>query len=539
MDDPRSDFAIPFSLRIGVIGHVAVFGEEHVRDGIRTVLRRLDEILRKTPHSFTVVSSCIDEAFEPVIEEILATSGGAERGTSQYEAVLLSSPAECVLNLETDRERDAFRRLVGRASSVRVIGESGAAGGTAHEITGQNIVNTCDLLLVIWDGLGDPDPGSTTQLVRYARVAGRTLFWVHSVTGRVVEERHEDGILESLEDLNAYNGEEAGAEEIGRTCAELRDWLARKMQASGLPADLLKPLSRTMLRDYARAHLLTARYRRRYMRAGSAVYALAALAVATVTIQTLFFPEYPQLLWLEVAEIGIILLLLMASRTGGWHRKWIDYRFLTERIRAGFFMSIICVRCEKPTAPGHMSLSHRSNDWMLLAFEGILDRRPLEYCNLAIPFEPLKAFLAAAWIDDRLASYTKSSEWNRQRYTLISQIGEILFAVTLVAAAIHASEFDNSEFLSLLHYPGALAAITIILPAIGAALAGIRVQREYLRNSERYAHMMRHLSTLSSQIKRAEDMDELIDLLKEANEITLREQQDWRIMFLFRDLETP
>ncbi len=70
-------------------------------------------------------------------------------------------------------------------------------------------------------------------------------------------------------------------------------------------------------------------------------------------------------------------------------------------------------------------------------------------------------------------------------------------------------------------------------------LQAIRVQREYLRNSERYAHLVRHLSTLSSRIKRAEDMDELIDLLKEANEITLREQQDWRIMFLFRDLETP
>ncbi len=385
MDDLRTGFAIPFSLRVGVIGHVAVFGEEHARDGIRTVLRRLDEILRKTPHSFTVVSSCIDEAFEPVIEEILASSDGMERGTSRYEVVLLSSPAECIVNLETDREQDAFRRLLGRASLVKVIDESGTEAGTAHEVTGQHIIQTCDLLLVVWDGLGDPDPGSTAHLVRYARMTGRTLFWVHPVTGRVVEERHEDGILESLEDLNAYNGEEAGVEEVGRICAERRDWLARKMQMSGLPADLLKPLSRTMLRDYARARLLTTRYRKRYMRAGSAVYALAALAVATVTIQTLFFPDYPELLWFEVAEIGIILLLLMASRTGGWHRKWIDYRFLTERIMAGFFMSIICVRCEKPTASGHVSLFHRSNDWMLLAFEGILDRRPLEYLQHRYP----------------------------------------------------------------------------------------------------------------------------------------------------------
>ncbi len=539
VQDARTDFRIPVSIRLGVVGHFAVLGEEHVRAGVRTVLHRLDEIVRRTPHSFTVVSSCIDEAFEPVVEEILAESAEMHRRESRYTAVLSASPAECIAQLETAQERENLKRLLGRAVSVDVVDGRMKSSAAAHDAIGQHIVQSCDVLLAVWDGVNDPDPGTTSHIVRYARTVGRTLFWIHSVTGNVVEERHGDGILEALEDLNAYNSEKVGDEEFARTLADRQRWLAEKMQVSGLSPELLKPLARTMLPDYTRARLLSARYQKRYLRAGSAVYALAALAVATVTMQTLFFPGYPWLLWFEVAEISIILLLLMASRIGEWHRKWIDYRFLTERIRAGFFMSILCVRCEKPTAPRHMSLSHRSNDWMLLAFEGVLDRRPLEYCSIRIPFEPLKAFLLAAWIDNRLACFMKHSEWNRQRYITLSQLGEVLFAVTLVAAAIHAAGLDHLHAVAVLDHPYALVAITIILPAIGAALAGIRVQREYLRNAERYAHMVQHLSTISSQIKRAETRDELDALLKEANEVTLREQQDWRIVFLFRDIETP
>ncbi|MDN7023881.1 hypothetical protein FGU65_03065 [Methanoculleus sp. FWC-SCC1] len=536
--DARIDFRIPFAVRLGVVGHFASPGEEHVRAGVRTVLHRLDEILRRTPHSFTVVSSCIDEAFEPVVEEILAESVEMHRQQSRYTAVLSVSPAECIAQLETDRERECLTRLLNRAASVDVF-EGQKEVPAPHEEIGKHIINSCDVLLAVWDGVNSPEPGGTARLVRYARTIGRTLFWIHSVTGNVVEERHGDGILESFEDLNAYNSEKVADAQMARALAERERWLAGKMQISGLPAELVKPLARTMLPDYTRARLLSARYQKRYMRAGTAVYALAALAVATVTTQTLFFPEYPWLLWFEVAEISIILLLLMASRIGEWHRKWIDYRFLTERIRAGFFMSILCVRCEKPATPRHLSLSHRSNDWMLLAFEGILDRRPLEYCSIQIPFEPLKTFLLAAWIDNRLACFMRHSERNRQRYIIISEIGEILFAVTLVAAAIHAAGLHPPSAVPVLDHPYSLVAITIILPALGAALAGIRVQREYLRNAERYAHMVQHLSTISSQIKRAETRVELDALLKEANEVTLREQQDWRIIFLFRDLETP
>jgi hypothetical protein len=47
------------------------------------------------------------------------------------------------------------------------------------------------------------------------------------------------------------------------------------------------------------------------------------------------------------------------------------------------------------------------------------------------------------------------------------------------------------------------------------------------------------LESLSRQIAGAQDMSELLPLLEEANEVMLREQQDWRVIVLFQELEAP
>jgi hypothetical protein len=122
---------------------------------------------------------------------------------------------------------------------------------------------------------------------------------------------------------------------------------------------------------------------------------------------------------------------------------------------------------------------------------------------------------------------------------LLSQAGDALFSLTLLLAAIHAMGLEEAYNLGTLNLTRVLAALTIIFPAAAAAIGAIRIKREYLRNSERYAHMVRHLSVIGSQIKRADDLATLVRVLREANELTLREQQDWRVVFRFRELETP
>ncbi|MDT8356933.1 MAG: hypothetical protein RQ758_00355, partial [Methanomicrobiaceae archaeon] len=363
-----------------------------------------------------------------------------------------------------------------------------------------------------------------------------TLFWIHSESGKVTEERHGDGILECYEYLDGYNSEEITEMELAQGIEERYARFLEKARLSGLDPEFLEPLAGSLLPYYVRCMMLSQRYERRYMWAGTAVYALAAVAVATVTIQTLFFPEYPSLLWIEVVEMGAILFLIMVSRFRDWHRKWVDYRFLSERLRTAMFLSLFCIRVEKPAPPRHLRVFYESEDWIEIAFALIIARRPLEYCRVDLPFEGLKQFLLSAWIEDQISFYTRNSTWNSRRFELLAQVTDLLFFATLVLAAMHALEVEHRLGIDLAPF---LAASTIIFPAIAAAVGAIRIKREYLRNAERYAHMVRPLSIIRNRIVQTQDPETLMQFLQEAHEVTFREQQDWRVVFRFRELETP
>jgi uncharacterized protein HemX len=161
---------------------------------------------------------------------------------------------------------------------------------------------------------------------------------------------------------------------------------------------------------------------------------------------------------------------------------------------------------------------------------------PIPYCRIDIPFEPVKKFFISAWINNRLKFYEKESKNSGKKFIYLTIAGEALFLLTLVLAVVHALGIGHWELYNI-EASMILASLTISLPAFAAAIASIRVQREYLRNKERYSHIARHITSIKNEIEHVEDMTALCNLLEEMNEITLREQQDWRILFRFRKIE--
>ena len=79
----------------------------------------------------------------------------------------------------------------------------------------------------------------------------------------------------------------------------------------------------------------------------------------------------------------------------------------------------------------------------------------------------------------------------------------------------------------------------IVFPAAGAAIAGLRIQKEYLRNWKRYENMAYHLSKIEDEIKESKDEERFKILLDRANEIINLEHQDWRVTFSFHKVEPP
>ena len=531
----QDSLVLSHSLIVGLVCSQSLEETDPLLSSVENVFARIGQILNSTPHTITILASDNRCRELGVIQDVIDSSPDPDR----YEHVVLylpSDPTQYTEEIEDPSHRDCIMEYIDSGGGVRVVSGSGNEGYGILGRSDEAVIRDCDLLVLISKGRPEEDE-RTLDILRFARLVGRSLFHINARNASVIEMRNNDRFLETLEHLNTYNRERLDEHTFDKTIQNYTNILTKKVIRSGIPPDVIRPLCHTIMPQFVKAHRLSSKYQNLYKSAGNMVYALSALAVLTITLQTLFFASAIWLIWLEVLEIAVILSLLVSSRLGEWHRKWIDYRFLAERTRAAFFLCIICIHCEKPTESPYTNLAHRQNDWMVIAFEGILRTRPMEYCRLDIPFQPLKNFLLDAWVDNRLAYYSKSSEKNTMRYNLYAYVGESIFFITLILAVAHAAGHEFEEALGIPLLPLILAALTITLPAIGAALSAIRVQREYLKNSERYAHIMRHLSSVRNRIHASKDLKTLCELLEEMNEVTMQEQQDWRITFKFRDIE--
>ena len=501
---------------------------------MKQVLTKLDNSLIHIPHTFIAVSPLAEGADRLVAKEILNWPVSDKNNISNLEVVLPMPEEDYLQDFKTKESQEEFKNLLKRAISTQILNKKSSRSDTYYR-AGQFVVQNNDVLIAIWDGEPAEGPGGTAEIIAYAREKGRYIFWINSNDGEIHEEGQFDSyLLKSIENLIEFNSEDLNLSDISSAVKSQYENLENQATAANLTPNLLEHLCEHLLPQYVRADLLAQRYQSRYMKTGIAVYSLATVAVATVTIQTLFYAGHPEILLLEVAGMAIIIMLLLISHKGEWHRKWIDYRFLAERLRAALFLSIANIECEPPKPLPHLSISHQPDEWMVRAFTWIW-KQP--HINHKVPFEPMKKFLSKAWINDQISYYSKNSKFHRSRHKLLYNTGLILFCMTFFAASFHIIDefFPNLQFAP----HGVLVSLAIILPASGAALAGIRVHRGHLRNAEQYNHMEYHLAEKYNQINEAIDMVELTDLLEGANEIMLRENQDWRVVFLFQKLEAP
>jgi hypothetical protein len=79
--------------------------------------------------------------------------------------------------------------------------------------------------------------------------------------------------------------------------------------------------------------------------------------------------------------------------------------------------------------------------------------------------------------------------------------------------------------------------LAISMPALGAALSGIRAEREYLRNSERYGRMVHYLEDVERRISAATNFETIRQCAAQAENLMLEENRDWFLVMKFHDFE--
>jgi hypothetical protein len=532
------DGRIGFRVRMAVTGHRRIEERDAVVKAVLDAFNEIQAMLprtRATPVAFTVVSSLAEGADRLVVQEALAAL--AEHGVA-LEAALPMPASDYLEDFPSEESRAEFEQLMGMAAEHRQLTqldpEEGAERDAAYQRAGRYVVDRSDVLIALWDGKPARGKGGTAEIVAYAQEHGVPVLRVTTNdsgppaladTPAALREPALDA-LESLDDYNAtaipapaFERERAG--EDGRLGAILRDspilGQYRQIAAWALP-------------HFVRADMLAVRYQRRYNRLGRTIHFLAALAVTAVAGQLVFARETPA--WL-VIEVGLMLLLvavLRFGRRGRFHERWISYRSLAEAFRSSIFIALSGAR-QPGDAQSDTDLPELGQSWFQRAFSEAWAESPALSADEQ-DAEEISRFIEAGWVDDQISYYKRAAERAakaRARYTWTISA---LASATVVVALLHILKVGHGTWL-----PQALEFVAIVLPAFGAAMAGLREQGQYRLHEERSRRAARRLETLKAGIRLRTGLRGVQSLAAETQTLLLDENSDWSGVTEFQDLE--
>lgn len=520
---------IPVRIVIGVTGARKLADEAQLAKQVRSVLSKISNQLPRlstTPTQFEVLSPIAEGADRLVVREAL------DLLDADLEVVLPLDKDDYLKDFESPESRAEFEDLYGRAHRI-VPPPSASSRPEAYELAGRHVVDHCDVLIALWNGKPASGRGGTAAIVQYARARACPLYWIHAERGNLDEEPPHLLDPKPLQALDRYNSEKLSEKQIDRAAVRLWDQSISLADQFGLSRDRIETIRDYALSHFVRADLLAQRFQKDYLRAGTSIYLLAAVAVVLSASRAIvarndhllgvFFGVF------EIASIATILVILWLGSWRKWHTKWIDSRFLAERLRSAFFMEMAGLRTSTASPPRHLSLSYSPTDWTVRAFRSIWAQLPGRQA-VAMPLEALRAFLLKAWIEDQINHHQKASQRHHRRHRRLELTGITLFGLTFVAAVLHLFLPTWSTWLSM---------VTISFPAFGGALAAIRAHREYRRKAERSVEMVNHLTEIRGRMARAQNRDDLLAIVEEAQDIMAHEHADWRILVRFHRLETP
>ncbi len=522
---PGSSGAIPFRLLVGVTGHRTVTDDPALVAQVDRALERTRTLAPPTvatPIRLGVVSPLAEGADRLVVRRAL------QDADVTLEAPLPLPREEYVGDFETAGSRREFESLLDRADRI-VAMPFAASRREAYEQVGRYVVDRSDVLIALWDGEPARGRGGTAEMVTYARERGRPLLWIKTASPFDLTEELGAGLAGGpFSSLDRYNSASLDPAEFAEACERRTAELTAAAEAAGLGRQLIAPFLAWTTAFYERASLLAARHQQRYFNLTNALFLVVAAAVALSAGLALFAPDRAVFAWVEVAVALTLLGLLVYDRVWKPHDRWISARFLAERFRSAFFVAVAGAGGGRIVSGDRIYVGPTSDEWATRAFEEVWDRRPSPDVVEA-PLEALKRFLAVDWIEDQRRYHQRTSLRYRRRHSWLIRASALLFGTALVVALLKAFGLAEGG-------PGGLNLakgfdlLGVALPALAGALSGIRAQREYLRNAERYARMVPYLEVLGRRMAAAPDLATARTVALEAEAAMLDEARDWFVI---------
>ena len=590
-------------LAVGVTGHRLARLQNVDLQTLRATIAALLSRVRQSADAVATQHAMHFASTVPKMRLVTALANGADTIAAdaalsagwQLDACLPFERNEYANDFADGTDRENYQQLLTRTTSIFALNGKRDEADAAYEAVGRVVLDQSDILIAIWDGDAGRGRGGTARVV--AEAIGRHMPVIHiDITESKAPELLWSGLadfeieqptIDLVPRADAANVMSAVVSALAMPPGNPVDqrMLARfyrersRSRTPALPYPFLlamtgtRKLSRADMRPVAAedcaaplaAQLpkvlhddrygdalikkLVARfgvadsaatYFAQIFRSGFvANFGLAAIAVLLALTGPLL-PDYK--LPLILTELAVILIIFLNTRAGakaGWHECWMDDRHLAEQLRSLAMTSAL----------GNLNLRANAVDagvipgwvhWLARA-----TARELGMPNATVDRAYLSNVHAATTrlIDDQINYHRTNAARMHKLEHRLHRTGEILFGATIVAGIVWVvfklagwpMNFGGAVGLTEI-----VTALTTGMPALGAAIYGIRMQGDFAGIADRSEVTVVRLDRLKRALKDDPlDYARLIARLRRLAEIMLADVEHWRTTYQARPLALP
>ena len=588
----------PFVLNVGITGHRShSLGSgaggaltKRLTDNLRLIERAGRKVLADSPDFFAdepplfrLISPLADGADQAAAEAALALGW-------ELLAILPFERQRYRASLSDEGARDAFDRLLSSAAIALELPGDGDGEVDDYVMTGRATVAHSDVVIAVWDGEPARGRGGTAEVANQAIVTGTGL--IHLPPGperecrlvwsafdpdvltlddgqsisRPCDAQHLDALLRNIllppndleeraflrrfyaERVRSFRArieyplllslfgvrririgdiaESRCQKQIEEEWARYRTGCAEAHEIAA-PIDVLEPA-------YCRADRLATHFAQTYRSGHIFSFVLGGLAVC-LGLSAFIAPQLK--IYFAAIEIVIAIAIIANAVVGNrreWHRRWLDYRQLAERLRPMRSLKMLGIAAPDPPGTRTNPVPRRWVDWYAMAIwramgapGGTIDRDRANRLAVAI---------ADHEVEPQVGYHRRNAELVETLDRRLELVGTGLFAATLlVAGANLIGILTEARFVEI--YGDWFNLIEAGFPALGTAVFGIRFQADFGGDALRSLSTAQTLERIDSELRKDIDLPRAADLAEQAARIMLSDLDEWRLVNQQRQLE--
>ena len=588
---------LPFVLSVGVTGHRADSlpkgSVDRLRDQIRDVLLLVADagqaLLLKERDCFAPVPlrlrfvSPIADGADQIAAEVALELGW------ELQVVLPFGRTEYRASLANHGARQRFDALIECAGCVLERPGHSVTQLDAYVTTGRATVAHCDLLIAVWDGLPPRGRGGTGEVVQLAITRGTAVIHLpleQDAPARVVWSAFDPAVLTLADEPGAERPLDRAAMDamlqgllmpppneqeqdflkrftrerlrsvrvrieyplllaaagVGRFGAKdfankhcevaIRDEWRRYRQGCAEPLHISAPMD-LLERAYSWADRLATHFAQTYRSGHIFNFVLGGVAVC-LGLSAFMAPHLKfEFAALELVITFAIILNASIGSRNEWHRRWLDYRQLAERLRPMRSLKLLGIAAPDPPGTATNPVPRRWIDWYASGIwraigcpSGSLDAGRAACLGKAI---------AQFEVAPQVAYHERHAHQIQMLDRRLEWIGTILFAGTLiVSVATLVGLATGANFAD--RFGNWFTLVSAGFPALGTAVCGIRCQGDFGGDALRSLATSNTLRQIEQELSRDVTLSRAADLTEQAGRIMLGDLDEWRLVNQQRDL---